>query len=69
MEACDHIEIWGGIFLFGVGGGGGSSKSRRAFGKVGRFLVSLFPLRLVWGVEFDHWCGDQTLKRTFPELF
>ena len=30
-----------------------SSKSRRAFRKVGRFLVIFFPLRLVWGVEFD----------------
>ena len=49
MEACDRIEIWGGIW----GGVGASSKSHRAFGKVGRFLLSFFPLRLVWGVEFD----------------
>ena len=34
-------------------GGGACSKSHRAFGKVGRFLLSFFPLRLVWGVEFD----------------
>ena len=51
MEACDRIEIWGG--MGGEGGGGASSKSHRAFGKVGRFLLSFFPLRLVWGVEFD----------------
>ena len=50
MESCDRIEIWGGI---GGEGGGASSKSHRAFGKVGRFLLSFFPLRLVWGVEFD----------------
>ena len=41
----------------------------RAYSKVGRVLASCFTLRLVWGVEFDHWCGDQSLKRTFPELF
>ena len=52
MEVCDSFEVWGRIIFFFWGGGGGwSSKLRRgshcrAYGKVERFLASLFTFRL-----------------------